>query len=151
MRSLTVGMKNWATGIARTIMNPDIRREKYYHGIVMMKMNPAFIEGSRRGFTGKFFDVIGFSDVVRFNRMAISEMGRAWLEQDALSDLRRGGEREQTARRFLKNRFLMSDDEIDQPRQTISGTNRVYTRVSVRSPTQQLSRKAQKKCLAAQE
>ena len=110
-----LGMKAWFTAQIRMLSHPEkMMREKYYGGVVMIKMNPALLEGPRRGLAGKFFDVSGFSALYRWQRAAVAETAWAWMENDALSDLKAGGRKAETSRRLLKDRLLMSDDEIDK-------------------------------------
>lgn len=113
--AMNLGIKPWFKAQIRILSHPrEMMREKYYSGVVMIKMNPALLEGPHRGPAGKYFDLSGFSAIYRWQRAAVAETAWAWMEQDALSDLRAGGKRAETSRRLLKDRLLLSDDEINR-------------------------------------
>jgi hypothetical protein len=110
-----LGLKPWFVGNYRMFRHPKERmREKFYVGVVTPRMNPALIEGKNFGVAKEMLKATGFSDVYNWQRATVGEIAWAWMDLDVLSDLKAGGKRAETSRRLLKDRMLLSDDEINK-------------------------------------
>ena len=110
-----LGLKPWLIGNLRMLRHPKERmREKFYAGVVMPRMNPELVEGKNFGVGREVLNRIGFTPTYNWQRGAVSEIAWAWMELDALGDLKAGGKRAETSRRLLKDRMRLSDDEINR-------------------------------------
>ena len=93
----------------------EFMREKYYMGVVNTRMNPWLLEGGRvGGLTGHFFELSGFNGIYKWTRAIVGESANVWMTENALNDLRKGGNRADEARRILKDRMLIGDLAIDK-------------------------------------
>lgn len=104
-----------AKAIGKWAENPKaFMREKYYMGVVNMRLNPYLLEGGKNAAGNTFFKYTGFDKLYAWVRAIDGEAAKITMEQEALPALRKGGKAEKNMRRLLKEYFLIGDGAIDQ-------------------------------------
>jgi hypothetical protein len=94
------------------------RENGYYIGTVMHGIDPAVMYMPETKTQHALFKYTGFQYLYNLGRSIAGESARTYLDQYAMDDLKKGGHAEETARRLLKNTFLIGDHAIDVAKQT---------------------------------